>query len=256
MAINDDYQNHNQEAHRAFNAGMAFNDLLDQLERLRRAPPDMVPFSWAPGDVFGSLVDEFEELNQSWNQDPLADETKNDSVMGEARDLLSCILQLFIVSGHDPVDALKLASAKLRSRLDRVDAGLRWEDAKREEQGTDSSSGVSSAIPVGPPGSRFSAATTDPLGCDHVLRADLCGYVCSDGEELDVVDLCLCCHSVRVWGCGWMVPPPPDDETASVVSSLLADGDPCVGCGMFGASNGCTTTGCANNPYESDTTDP
>lgn len=102
---------------------------------------------------------------------------------------------------------------------------------------------------------RFTKPTSSPEDCDHSTGCiSLMGYTTTEDHViegdplLDAVELCLDCHSIRLWGVGWLVPPPADPSTQVRLDALLEDGGPCEACGwLIGETLQCDNDECPAN---------
>lgn len=124
----------NQEA---YEAGTAVIDLLAQMHRLRKAPNELVPFEWDVGSSWWALLEEIEEMEEEVKTDDAwtTGRTMPSSAFAEEmRDTLCTLLHMMITVKLDPVEQIKLATDKLRRRLDQVDAGMSWDDVKANER--------------------------------------------------------------------------------------------------------------------------
>lgn len=108
--------------------GRALTELGAQIERLRRTTPEQTPFDFDPESVAKVVIREVSEV--------LAEDAGSIAARRECADVIAGALHLLIVHGGNPVEALAGVAAKLRARLDLVDQGLTWDEAKSRLGGT------------------------------------------------------------------------------------------------------------------------
>jgi hypothetical protein len=107
--------------------GFALEALAREIQRLRRTPCPTMEFDpLTSGRSSGSIRAEIEELD--------AESFGSDGWRAEVLDVLTCALHLVLATGDRPDEMFAAQAAKLRRRLDVVDAGGTWAEAKAAER--------------------------------------------------------------------------------------------------------------------------
>ncbi len=105
--------------------GRALQDLVDQVTRLRRTSCPTMKFGFEPIDLIDALASELGEL--------LAEDPGTDGARAEVRDTLTLAVHIAIANDQPMLEGLHAAARKLRRRLDFIDAGGTWAQAKAFE---------------------------------------------------------------------------------------------------------------------------
>lgn len=103
-------------------AGQALLGLVEQIERLRKNPCPAMGFGFDHDDIASAVESEVAEVR--------AEIPGSRPAKTETAGVLATALHLVIVHGSDPVEAIGGETEKLRRRLDVVEAGGTWAEAK------------------------------------------------------------------------------------------------------------------------------
>ena len=103
--------------------GRAVRKLEAQTTRLGRTPG--VPFEFTPDGAAKAMANELAEVKDCEPGSPAA--------RMELGDLLSTVISAFKIHRAPLLTTVMAATSKLERRLDHVDAGASWDDAKRAD---------------------------------------------------------------------------------------------------------------------------
>lgn len=107
-------------------AGRALLALVSQIKRLRMNPCPTMGFGFTCSEIATSVE---AEVNEVRAEDPCSPAARI-----ETAGVIGTALHLALVHGADPVEAIEGEAVKLRRRLDVVEAGGTWVEAKALER--------------------------------------------------------------------------------------------------------------------------
>jgi len=105
--------------------GAAVRELTEQLRRLRRNPCESMRFGFEPDSIAAAAISEVAEVQ--------AEPIGSDAAKRETGGVLACALHLMLVHNAPLTWTIEAEARRLRRRLDFVEAGGTWEEAKAAE---------------------------------------------------------------------------------------------------------------------------
>ena len=105
--------------------GRAVQALIDQIVRLRRTPCSTQGFGFSPAEIADAARSEIDEVER----EPVGSTRAQHETLG----VVATALHLTLAHGTPLLAGLHAEAEKLRGRLDRIDAGGTWTDAKADE---------------------------------------------------------------------------------------------------------------------------
>lgn len=124
-AIADERTRERDQLRAAMPAGLAFEQLISQIRRLRRTPCPTMGFDPAGGPGTRSIRNELAELE--------AEEPGTSAWRSELLDVFTCAAHLMIAADMLVDASVAEQAASLRARLDHIDRGGTWAEAKQME---------------------------------------------------------------------------------------------------------------------------